>query len=257
MAFDLTSISKGKTKAAPRIILLGVEKIGKSTWASQAPAPIFLPIIREQGIDQIDCAKFPPIGSHAQALEAIGALATEKHDYRTAILDSSSAIEPLVWDATCQRLGVKTIEQSGYGKGYVETSTEWRELQAGLDFLREQRGMSIIIIGHVKAKIFNDPLSDPYDSYVWDIHDRAANLWMRWADVILFATRKQYSKQAALGKRDAKGQATATTTHATGTDERVVYTDKRPGHPGGNRYGLPYELPLNYAAFAAAMEKAQ
>ena len=49
MAFDLESITSEKRIRAPRIVLLGVEKIGKSTFASGSHNPIFIHTIREIG----------------------------------------------------------------------------------------------------------------------------------------------------------------------------------------------------------------
>jgi len=43
-------------------------------------------------------------------------------------------------------------------------------------------------------------------------------------------------------------------------DERVLYTQKRPAHPGGGRgvYGhLPYELPFDYHTWRAAIKAAK
>ena len=55
---------------------------------------------------------------------------------------------------------------------------------------------------------------------------QAATLLYAWADATLFATTKVYSNTVAkTGEKKI--------VHATGTNERVVYTEKRPGHPGG------------------------
>ena len=100
MAFNLDSISKGKAVRAPRIVLLGVEKIGKSTFASQSDDAIFIPIKGEEGADDLDVAKFPTAKAHADVLQAIGTLYSEDHDYKTVVLDSASTLEPLIWGAT-------------------------------------------------------------------------------------------------------------------------------------------------------------
>jgi hypothetical protein len=249
MALSLESISKGKARKAPRIVLLGVEKVGKSTFASQSESPIFIPMKGEQGIDEIDCAKFPPAQSYDDVLESIGVLYREDHDYKTAVIDSSSAFEPLVWDKVCKAEGAASIEKvgGGYGKGYTETLKYWRELMDGLDALRDERGMGCILIGHVKAKEFNDPEADPYTTYWFDINEKAANALYRWADAIFFAA----FKKAIVQKTDAGFNKK--TARATGTGQRVLYTEKRPAHPGGNRYSLPYELPLNWQSFSEAL----
>ena len=53
----LQQIHSGRRHAPPRLMIYGTEGIGKSTTASQAPKPIFIPT--EDGLDQIDCDSFP------------------------------------------------------------------------------------------------------------------------------------------------------------------------------------------------------
>jgi hypothetical protein len=257
MAFDLASISAGTRNRAPRIILLGVEKIGKSTFASQSPNPIFLPLKGEEGIDSIDVPQFPTCNTLDDLMTCLGTLYTETHDYHTVVIDSASALEPLIWEDVCRRCGnVRSIEEvgGGYAKGYVEAAAVWRQLTAALDALRAERGMASILIGHVKVKRFDDPAGDFYDQYQWDVHDRAANLLYRWADVLLFANTKVVvkSEKVGFGKEHHRGIEIA-------PGSRWLYTQKRPAHPGGGRgvYGqLEYELPLTWQAFQDAVAAA-
>ena len=77
MGFDLNSIKRGVEHKAPRIVLLGVEKIGKSTFASGADNPIVLPIKGEEGVDDLDVAKFPRAETFDDVLQAVSTLITE------------------------------------------------------------------------------------------------------------------------------------------------------------------------------------
>jgi hypothetical protein len=259
MSLSLDSISKGRARKAPRITLLGVEKVGKSTFASQAENPIFIPMKGEQGVDELDVARFPPAQSFADVIDAIRVLYQEDHEHQTVVVDSASALEPLIWDATCRAGGVNSIEEvgKGYGKGYTEALKYWRELTEGLDALRDEKGIASIIIGHVKAKEFNDPEADPYTTYEFDINAKAASLLSRWADATLFAA----FKKAIVQKNDVGFNKKVS--RATGTGHRVLYTEKRPAHPGGNRYGLPFEIPLplpplsGWSAFRASLDAKQ
>jgi len=266
MAITLDSISRGARLRAPRTVLLGVEKIGKTTFACGARfdkgqmveaginSPIVIPIKGEEGTDALDVPVFPACTSLQDVFEAIGALCGD-HQHRTAVIDSASALEPLIWDAVCRENNVDSIEkvQGGYGKGYGEAVGKWRQLTDGLDALRE-KGMASIIIGHVKVKRFDDPAGDSYDQYQFDVNEKAANLLFRWSDLILFANTKVAVKKEEVGfnKKHARGvDATA--------GQRFLFTQKRPAHPGGGRgaYGkLPYELPLDWAAFEAAVAAA-
>ena len=75
----------------------------------------------EDGLGSLtNVAAFPQLATYAEVCEAIGALAKEAHEYQTAVIDSLDWLEPLIWAETCARDGWKSIEDPGYGKGYVE-----------------------------------------------------------------------------------------------------------------------------------------
>ena len=173
MSFDLTSIKKGVEHKAPRMILLGVEKIGKSTFAAGSDNPIFLPIKGEEGVDDLNVAKFPRAETFDDVLTAVTTLIKEDHEYKTFIIDSVSALEPVIWAKLCEEDSVDSIEsyQKGFGKGYTAAVNKLRDLMEGLDMLRK-KGISVIIIGHVKVKRFDDPLGASFDQYQFDIQDR-------------------------------------------------------------------------------------
>lgn len=245
----LSDIQKGIQNRPPRIILCGTEKVGKSTFAAGAPSPIFLPIKGEEGIDALDVARTPVVETYGELLEAIGMLAEEKHDYETVVIDSVSTLEPLVWDHLCKQAGVDGIEKvgGGFGKGYVEAVALWRQIMAGLDYLRDEKGMGCILIGHVAVRAFTDPLAESYDTYEMDINKKAVSSLFRWADCILFANNKVAVREDDAGKKKAVQRA-----------ERVLFTQRRPAHMGGGRgvYGqLPYEIEMSFEAFEKAIEK--
>ena len=118
----------------------------------------------------------------------------------------------------------------------------------GLDMLR-QKGIAVILIGHVKVTRFDDPLGISFDQYQFDLHKKVHPALTRWADSILFANTKTIVKTEDVGFNKEK---------KTGKDlsgQRFLFTQRRPGHPGGGRgvYGrLPYELPLEWSAFTNA-----
>jgi hypothetical protein len=265
MAISLASLSKEKVIRAPRIIVLGVEKIGKTTFACGSRfekgvlvetglnAPVVLSVKGEEGADSLDVPKFPTAEDYDGIVESIKALYEEEHDHQSLVLDSASAMEPLIWAEVCKAAKCTSIEEvgGGYGKGYTEAVGRWRQILEYLDMLRSEKGMSSIIIGHVKVKRFDDPAGPSYDTYTFDIHEKAANLLFRWADLILFCGQKTIVKTEDKGFNKVQGRGLA----AEGAP-RFLFTQKRPAHPGGGRgaFGqLPYELPLDWKAFEDAV----
>jgi hypothetical protein len=250
----LTDITHGTQDRPARIILAGVEKIGKSTFASGAPAPIFVPVKGEEGIDALDVSRFPVANTFKDIMDAMESLATEDHDFKTVVIDSASTTEPLIFDDVCAEYQVPTIEKvgGGFGKGYAEAVKRWRDLMAALDYLRAEKQMGCILICHVAVKTLSDPTSESYDQYVLDLNKQAVSALQRWSDAILFANAKTFIKKEQVGAKEIK--------KGVQRDERVLFTQKRPAHPGGGRGvlgQLPYELPLDWNEYEKAIKAAK
>jgi hypothetical protein len=251
----LSEVQTGTADLPPRIVLLGGEKRGKSTFASRFPSPVFVPVKGETGIDFIDVPKVPAAKTFGDVMEVISDLYTEKHDFRTVVIDSISALDPVVIETAMAEQGVKSASKLGGGYGAQEgvICDYWRTLLGGLDALRTERGIGCILIGHVKPvpKVVNDPMTEPYDTWRVEVRESVLGTLNRWADCILFCDFKKYTRTISGSDGEKK------IVHADTVRERCLYTQYAPGHPGGGRgiYGhLPYELPLSYEAFSAAVE---
>lgn len=240
----LNSVVKGKVPSPDLIVLYGVDGVGKSTFASQAPAPIF--VGPEKGTANLDVARFPSIKSHQDVLNAIAALIVDPHQYQTLAIDSLDWLEPLVWDKVCIEAGAPNIEAAygGYGKGYVAANKIWMDLMARLTDLREKRKMNIVLIAHAQVKPFNDPQQNAtYDRYQLKLNDKASALFREFVDCVFFANFEVYTKQ------DGKQR-----TRAHGEGSRLIYADRRPGYDAKNRLGLPPVLPLDWNAYIQAKQ---
>lgn len=246
----LDAIQHGRTPKPPRILAYGVEGIGKSTFGSQAPKPVF--IQTEDGLDEIECDKFPLATSYDDVLSALAELRTAEHEYETVVIDSLDWLERLVWDKLCSQYNVASIEKvdGGYSKGYTLALSFWREIIDQLNALRNQRGMVVLLIAHSKVERFEDPESSPYDRYSPRLHKHAAALVSEWCDAVLFATRKMRTQS-----EDAGFNRKRTIAHAIGKDggERILRCVGGPSCVAKNRYGITTELPLSWAAFVNAM----
>jgi len=246
----LTRIHRGKQPLPPRLILYGTEGIGKSTFASQAPAPIF--IQTEDGLGEIACDKFPLATTLDEVTSSLTALQAEQHDYQSVVIDSLDWLERLIWDELCRQFDVTSIEKvdGGYSKGYTHALTHWRRVLGLLNRLRTERGMAVLCIAHTKIEKFEDPEATSYDRYSPRLHKHACSLVCEWADAVLFATRKIRVQSEDAGFNRKRGLA-----FALGKDggERVIRTIGGPSCVAKNRFSLPEELPLSWSAFMAAL----
>lgn len=240
--FDLQSI-KRSTLLPPRVVVYGVPGIGKTTFASMMPAPIFLPV--EDGLGQLDVATFPRPTSYSEVLRAITTLLEEVHDYQTLVIDSLDKLEPMIWDHVCETVpgdrGVKVerIEQYGYGKGYTHALSEWRRMLRGLDLLRE-KGIAIACIAHSAVVRFESPETDAYERYQLRLHKGADATICDWADAVLFANYKVAVVETATGQKRGIGKG-----------ERMLHTQERPAFRAKNRYSMPDQIPMDWDQVAA------
>ena len=243
MAFNLQSIQRTKRLRAPKIVIAGPGKIGKTTFAAHAPNAVG--ILTEDGADAVDAAAFPLAQSLDDVYSAIGTLLNEDHQYESVFIDSLDWLEPLLHAHVCAANKWANIEAPGYGKGYIAAAEEWRTLLSGLEALRQQKNMAVILIAHDKIKRFESPMHDGYDQYTIKLHDRASALVQEWADVIGWANYQVITTEA-----DAKFGGKETKARTTG--KRILHVEPHPAHMGGNRFGLK-NMPLSWEAFAAAL----
>lgn len=237
----LEQVKSGRSPAPRRAMLYGTHGIGKSTFASQADKPVF--IQTEDGLGEIDCAKFPLTTTFEDGLKALSELYTEKHSYRTVVVDSLDWLERLIWADVCRKRNVESIEDIGYAKGYTFGLTQWRQFLEGLSALRRDKGMTVVLIAHARIERFENPETETYDRYVPRLHKLASAVVQEWCDEILFASYKVHTKQTEDGFNRKRAQG-------LGTGERVIRTTERPAHVAKNRLNLPDELPLDWNAYA-------
>jgi len=241
MAFNLDSIKKTTGLSRPPMICVhGTSGVGKTTMASEAPAPVF--IQTELGEGLLELNTFGLASKYEDVIEAIDALRSSNHDWSTLVIDSVDHLEPLIWKHVCAENKWASIEAPGYGRGYIEAALVWRELMASLDELRKEKNMVIILIAHSEIKRFEDPINGSIDRYQMKLHKHSSAILVETADVVLFVKHKvtMRKEDKGFGVKVNKGIA---------TNERIMCTTESPHFVAKNRYDLPPELPLGWADF--------
>jgi hypothetical protein len=237
---SLASVTKGRLRKPKRVLLFGVEGIGKSTFGADAPDPIFLGA--EDGTSELDVNRFPEPSGWADVMEAIRQLTYESHSHKTLVVDTLDWAEPMCWEWVCHRGGKKNIEDFGYGKGYSAALDEWRVLLDKLSQLRAAKGMDIILLAHSWTKTFKNPEGEDFDRYELKLHAKAGGLIKEWCDAVLFTNYETFAVQK-------EGR-----TRGVSSGARLIYTQRRAAWDAKNRYGLPETLPLSWVEFDAAVK---
>lgn len=234
----LAGIQHGVQHKPPRIFLYGVHGIGKSTFAASADRPIFVPT--EEGASEIDVDKFPLAKSSDDVLGSLRSLYKEAHEYKTVVIDSADWLEDYIQAELQKKYSDKEL---AYGKESVYLSQRLGDILVALNFLRDRRDMSIIIIAHSEIRRFDSPLTEPYDRYQPKLSRSFSHLMQEWADAVFFTTYDISVKREDVGfnKQVRRGISSG---------ERLLYTEERPAFYAKNRYGLPSELPLDWKKVA-------
>lgn len=242
-SLSLADLSRGGEPRPPRLLIYGTKGIGKSTLAASAPSPVFLDV--EDGLTSIPVSRWR-IFTFEAALDAIEVLLRrDAHEFQTVAIDSLDHMERLVWAAVCRSYGVDTIEkvEKGYGRGYVIALDLWRDFLAGLEALRDQCGMGVVMIAHHEIRRFDSPESEPYDRYQLKLHKLAAGLVQESVDAVLFANYRISTVEKDVGFNKK-------VTRAVGGGARALHTTERPAWSAKNRYAMPDSLPMEWSAIA-------
>ena len=238
--------TKGIQPKQRRVLLYGQHGVGKSTWAAEAPEPIFLNF--EDGLADINCEATKPLKTIGEVNECLSFLLTQKHEYNTCALDTVDWFESLVMAKVAQEFGEETYQEIDYGRGAGRVTAGWQWLLSTLDMLRDERGMNIVLLSHARIEKFNNPHGAAYDRYVPDLSKQAFGLAQEWCDEVLFA---QFRVLATEQKESFGSKRTI----AVGGKERYIVTSEAASCMAKNRLRLPEELPMTWAAYQACWPK--
>lgn len=244
---SLSKVVSGRLVKPMRLLVYGLEGVGKSTFAAGAPSPIFLGA--EDGTSELDVERFPQPTCFADLLEALRELINGEHEYRTLVIDTLDWIEPIVWQQVCIACAkpghppLRSIEVMGYGKGYTEAGGFWRQMTASLELLRERRRMDVVLLAHSFVKTYLNPSGEDFDRNQLKLHKGAAAHWREWSDAVLFADHDITTYED--DRKRIKG---------IGSGARILRTQHNAAYDAKNRYDLPPELPLDWQSFAEAAQ---
>lgn len=244
MAISLGSIKKGKNLRPPRIFLYSTHGIGKSTFASQAPNPIF--ICAEDGLDALDVSYFPVAKSSQDVMDMLQTLYVEEHEYQTVVLDTADWLENVL---ITEIEATHDSKELAFGKSAMYLAEKWREILEGFNALRNDKGMNVVLIGHSEIKRFDSPEVDSYDRYQPKLQTRSSALIQEWADCVFFANYKTVVKKEDVGFNKERSRAIS-------NGERMIFTQEKPAYLAKNRYSLPESFKLDWESYNDAITKA-
>lgn len=238
MAFSF-EISSGINCGAQKVVLYGPEGIGKSTFAAQFPDPLF--IDTEGSTRQMNVRRLPMPSSWTILMQMITEVAQNPDVCKTLVIDTIDWAERLCIEHVCKAADKKSIENFGYGKGYVLVKEEFGRMLNRLSDVVEH-GVNVLLTAHCILRKFERPdESGAYDRWELKLGNKTGSqisaLVKEWSDMLLFANYKETIIESGDTKRKK----------AYG-GERVLYTQHHPAWDAKNRHGLKPELPFEFEA---------
>ena len=203
---SVLKIVRGRQKSAVRAIIHGVEGIGKSTLA-------------------------------------VSELIVQPQGFETVVIDSADWAEKLLIEWMLQQTNKKSIEDFGFGKGYVMLQEHVTRFLASCDSL-VQAGLHVVFVAHTTVKRTSPPdHTDGFDRYELKLTKQVAPLLREWCDLMLFCNYKTKLVEGNDGRMKA-----------TGGKQRVMHAERSAAWDAKNRFGLPEEMPMQFEQLASIFD---
>lgn len=242
MNFEITS---GKIPTAIKCCVYGPEGIGKSTFASKFPDPLF--IDTEGSTKQLSVKRLPAPKDFNELIEEIDFVCKNPTSCKTLVIDTIDWAEKLAITDVCNFHKVNGIEDIGYGKGYTFVADNIQKLLNRLDNVIYY-GINVLLTAHAQLRTFYLPDEmGQYDRWELKVTKKSAPIIKEWTDLLLFANYKTIViKDPKTGKNKGTG------------NQRVMYTTHNATYDAKNRFNLPEQTDFDYSVIASifAPEKA-
>lgn len=233
-------ISKGTTARAVKTVVYGVEGIGKSTFASKFPAPMFFDL--DNGTARLDVNRATGFDNWEDLLKSVEDFykADWAAPYRTLIIDTADAAARMCESYVIRIYGkgATSIESFPYGKGYKILAEEFSRLLVDLEVLIDSN-INVVIVAHALQRTVTLPEAmGSYDHWELKLPGTSVNklgpLIKEWADMLIFANYKTTIVEAGMKKKAVGGK-------------RVMYLGHTSFADAKNRFGLEGMFPFDYS----------
>ena len=240
MAIDLKTLSKPSGQRPIICTLFGEGGMGKTTLAAMFPNPVF--IRTEDGTASLagndNVSLFPLATSTQDVLDAIEALATQKHDHKTLVIDSITQLATMVEaEIVAADPKAKSINQAGggYGAGYSTAAEKHRQIRDWAGSLAYEKGMNVIFIGHADTEMLDLPDMDAFARYTVRMHKKSLPHYTDNVDLVGLIRLKTFVRG---GDGDKK--------RAISTGEREIICHPQASSVTKNRFNVSEPLAFTF-----------
>lgn len=231
-------IEKGIKPGPAKVVIYGPEGIGKTTFASKFPQPLFLDL--DNGSSRLDVARVAGLDSFAMVKVALSELQKDTQGYQTIVIDTADKLEALIIEGIINTVPrgdgrqVQGLEDYGYGKGYTYVGEWLGKFLDNLTLFQKKTGLNIVIVSHAwQRKVESPGETNSYDHYELKLGKKAAPLLREWPDFLFFLNYDISIMKTSDGKSVATG------------GQRCIYTSHTPYYDAKCRADLPERIRLD------------
>lgn len=239
----MVNFSEGTTERAVKTVIYGVEGIGKSTFASHFPAPIFFDL--DNGTARLNVKRATGFSRWEELLQAVESFpkAPWSKGFKTLVIDTADAAARL-----CESYVIKTygkgatsIESFPYGKGYKILAEEFSRLLVDFEVLIDSN-INVVVVAHAMQRTVTLPEAmGSYDHWEFKLPGTSVNklgpLIKEWSDLLIFANFKTTIVEDGNKKKAVGGK-------------RVMYLGHTSFADAKNRFNIEGTKPFDYAEIA-------
>ena len=233
------NITRGKVKTAIKILVYGPEGVGKTTFAAQMPGAVF--IDTEGSTKHMDVARFDAPDDLMDVIDQLNYVLGHPKEIGTVVIDTVDWLEKLIFNMVCVEKKIQNIEDIGYGKGYVYAKQKMQQLLEMMQLIVDA-GVNVCLVCHSMIRKFELPDEmGSYDRYMLKLNEKnIAPIIKEWVDMMLFVNYRTDIVTDADGK----------TKKGKGGQKRIMYANHSACWDAKNRFGLPDEMPFDFAQVA-------
>ncbi len=233
----LNGIISGAIKAPRVTTIYGGGGLGKSTFASRFPNPLF--ISYENGTNDLEVHRTPLVTDSELALGVLNELAHDpEHGFRTVVIDSADAAESLF-----RREVIRAGVTDSYGKRDVAVAEKFEELLRTLSAVKAS-GIEVVVISHAGLQRIENPDGTSWDCYGPKLSKRNGPSLVEFSDEVLFTRRRVFQRKV----EEDFGRERKIAKSAGGVE---VITEGEPGYIAKSRLDLPERFDLwNFEEYA-------
>lgn len=221
------------TKQPVMAVVAGEQGLGKTSLGALMPNPVM--IRTEDGasaIEGMNVQMFPVAKSTTDVYEQIKMLATEEHEFKTLIVDSTTAFDALAVLEIQTRNKTANLSacDGGFGGGYHSVRAEHEKLYNRCKRLSQEKRMNVVFISHTETEELNPPDAEAYTRYNIQLTSSksvdCSKVYTNNCDLVAFMKMVTYVVE---GKAKSDGS-------------RIITCYPSASHVSKNRYGITDDL---------------